>query len=229
MPGKGFLVPLAMVPRRHPTRHHSHHDLFRAALRNWQDSRDRVARLGRAMSPNMADRTNIMRTIGERPAREDEYVVTVPPIGSVADAVASLAKHNIGAVAVTDYMGHAVGILSERDIIKAIAASGPDVLEWTVEDLMTKSIVSCSPSDGLFAAITRMLHHGFRHLLIIDDGALRGVVTIRDLLSALVKKERTERQLLVEMVDTIHHEAQKMKASIRPDDAPPHDVVILGN
>ena len=65
--------------------------------------------------------------------------------------------------------------------------------------------------------------------MIIDDGALRGVVTIRDLLSALVKKERTERQLLVEMVEMIHTEAQKMKDSIRPDDVPSHDVVILGN
>ena len=177
----------------------------------------------------MADRTHITRTIGERPAGEDADVVTIPPIGSVADAVAKLAEHNVGAVVVTDYTGHAIGILSERDVIKAIAASGPQILEWTVEDLMTKGIVSCSSSDGLFAAITRMLHHGFRHLLIIDDGALRGVVTIRDLLSALVKKERTERQLLVEMVETIHHEAERMKASIRPDDVPSHDVVILGN
>ena len=83
---------------------------------------------------------------------------------------------------------------------------------------MTKSIVSCSPTDGLFAAVTRILHHGIRHLLIVDDGELRGVVTIRDLLSELVKKERTEREMLVELVDAVRLTIQKSKASVAPDD-----------
>ncbi len=159
-----------------------------------------------------------MTSIDERPAGGGNDVVTVSPVSSVADAIQQLAAHNIGAVVVTDDAGRAIGVLSERDVIKALAASGPDVLASTVDGLMTKSIVSCSSSDGLFAAVTRILDHGIRHLLIVDDGVLLGVVTIRDLLSELVKKERTEREMLVEMVDAIRLTIQKSKASVSPDD-----------
>ena len=158
-----------------------------------------------------------MTSKDERPARGGNNVVTIPPDSSVADAIEQLATHNISAVVITDDAGRAIGILSERDVVKALAASGADVLASSVDQLMTKSIVSCSPSDGLFAAVGRILDHGIRHLVIIDDETLLGVVTIRDLLSELVKKERTERDMLVEMVDAIRRTVQDTKASVAPD------------
>ncbi len=160
-----------------------------------------------------------MTTIDDRPARGGDNVVTIPPATSVGDAIVQLATHQIGAVVITDDAGSAIGVLSERDVIQALAVSGANVLASPVDGLMTKSIVSCSPSDGLFAAVTRILDHGIRHLLIIDDGALLGVVTIRDLLSELVKKERSEREMLVEMVDAIRLTVRKTKASAPSDGA----------
>ena len=159
-----------------------------------------------------------MTSIDEQPARDGNDVVTLSPVSSVADAIRQLAAHNIGAVVIPDDAGRAIGVLSERDVIKALAASGTDVLASSVDGRMTKSIVSCSPSDGLFVAVARILDHGIRHLLIVDDDALLGVVTIRDLLSELVKKERTEREMLVELAEAVRLTIQKPKASASPDD-----------
>ena len=167
----------------------------------------------------MTDGEHVMNTIDEPPVRGGNNVVTVPPASSIAEVIEQLATHNIGVVVIIDDAGRAIGVLSERDVIKALAASGADILAWPADQLMTKSIVSCSPSDGLYAAVTRMLDHGIRHLLIVDDGELVGVVAIRDLLSELVKKERTERELLVELVEAIQHKVQNTKASASPDDA----------
>ena len=167
----------------------------------------------------MTNGEHVMKSIGERPVRGGNNVVTVPPTSSIVEVIEQLATHNIGVVVIIDDAGRAIGVLSERDVIKALAASGADILAWTADQLMTKSIVSCSPSDGLFAAVTRMLDHGIRHLLIVDDGELQGVVAIRDLLSELVKKERTERELLVELVGAIHQKIQSTKASAPLDDA----------
>ncbi len=159
-----------------------------------------------------------MTSKDERLAHGDNDVVTLSPVSSVADAIQQLAVHNIGAEVITDDAGRAIGVLSERDIIKALAASGPDVLASSVDGLMTKSIVSCSSSDGLFAAVTRILDHGIRHLLIVDDGVLLGVVTIRDLLSELVKKESTEREMLVELVKAVRLTIDKSNTSDSPYD-----------
>ena len=152
-----------------------------------------------------------MQSIGEQTAYSENDVVTLAATSTVSDAIGQLAGNNISAVVVIDDAGAPVGVFSERDIIKALAESGTDAVSETVDTLMTTDIISCAPSDGLFAAISRMLSHGIRHLLILDDGALRGVVTIRDLLSALVEKERNERELLVELVGEIRN---KFKGAI---------------
>lgn len=155
-----------------------------------------------------------MKTLGELLVRMSQRVITATPISSVAESMELLAKHDIGAVVVVNDAGAALGILSERDIIKAIAASGTGVLARPVSELMSKNLVSCPPSDSLLTAITDMLHHGFRHLPIVEDGALLGMVSIRDLLSAWIGKERTEHELLIGMLGEIQQETKRMKAEM---------------
>ncbi len=127
-----------------------------------------------------------VKTLAELLARMDQKVITVRPMNLVAESIELLAKHNIGVVVVVDEADGAIGILSERDVIMAIAATGAEVLSRPVDELMTKGIVSASPTDDLLTSMTQMLRHGFRHLTIVEDGELLGVVSIRDLLSAWV-------------------------------------------
>ena len=115
-----------------------------------------------------------MLTIKELLARTQQRNVTVGPTVSVADAVDLLSDHDIGAIVVVDDAGAAIGILSERDVVRAISATGSEALARPVQDLMTKSIVKSSPSEALLPSISRMLLHGIRHdqLGVTVDGRL---------------------------------------------------------
>ena len=154
-----------------------------------------------------------VKTLDKLLAGMNQQVVTVQPMNLVAESVDLMAEHNIGAVVVVDEAGRAIGILSERDIIKAIASSGAGVLARRVDELMTKGIVSGSPTDDLLTSMTHMLHHGFRHLPIVDNGVLLGMVSIRDILSAWVGNEQAEREHLSEMLATIRRKTQEKMES----------------
>ena len=150
-----------------------------------------------------------VKTLAELLARMDQKVITVRPMNLVAESIELLAKHNIGVVVVVDEADGAIGILSERDVIRAIAATGAEVLSRPVDELMTKGIVSGSPTDDLLTSMTQMLRHGFRHLTIVEDGKFLGVVSVRDVLSVWVGKERDKHEHLIEMLGTIRRKSQK--------------------
>ena len=162
---------------------------------------------------------NTMKTVEDLLARMNQRVVTLRPMSLVAESIELLAKHNIGAVVILDESGGAIGILSERDVMKALAASGTEILSRPVDKLMTKNIVCCSPRDGLLTSMTHMLHHGFRHLPIVDGGTLLGLVSIRDLLSAYVDKEQTEQEYLAGALHMVRRQTEKKKADELDDDA----------
>ncbi len=112
-------------------------------------------------------------------------VITIRPEQSIREAIALLAKHNIGALVVVAETDKPVGILSERDIIRA-TANNEQVFSQTVSELMTKNVITGLPQDELRAVANAMTEKRFRHLPIMDKGKLVGIISIGD----VVKVER---------------------------------------
>lgn len=110
-------------------------------------------------------------------------VITVRPEQSIRDAILLLVKHRIGALVVTGPDGKPVGILSERDIIRR-AAENEAVFSESAADLMTKEIITGIPQDDTFSVAATMTEKRFRHLPIVDEGKLVGLVSIGDILKA---------------------------------------------
>ncbi|MGE0598122.1 MAG: CBS domain-containing protein [Dehalococcoidia bacterium] len=130
-------------------------------------------------------------------AAKGNRVFTIIPEASVTDAVALLAEHNIGALIVTNSGGLPVGILSERDIIRR-TAKGAGVLSERVSDLMSSPVTSGTSNDDVDSVLRTMTTNRFRHLPVVDDGELVGMVTIGD----LVKSQLTEFRGAVATLET---------------------------
>lgn len=122
-------------------------------------------------------------------AAKGSRVFTITPESPIREAVAVLAANNIGALIVVDSNGAPTGIISERDIIRRLSASR-SVLDSTVGDLMSSPIVSGTSNDDLESVLRTMTTRRFRHLPVVDDGVLVGMVTIGDLVKAQLNEFR---------------------------------------
>lgn len=120
-------------------------------------------------------------------ATKSPNVITVSPKQTIREAIALLAGHNIGALVAVDEKRRPVGLLSERDIIRH-AAQDEEVMSKTVDELMTKNVITGEPHDDLRAVAHTMTEKHFRHLPITEKGELIGIVSIGD----LVKAERDQ-------------------------------------
>lgn len=123
-------------------------------------------------------------------------VVTIGPDRTVLDVVRTLVRHNIGATVVVED-GRPVGIVSERDILK-LTARGPDALDSIqVRALMTRDLVTSEPDDDLDHVMNLMTNHRVRHLPILSDGELVGIVSIGDVVNRLrSESEEANRHLM---------------------------------
>jgi CBS domain-containing protein len=123
-------------------------------------------------------------------------VITIRPEQAVREAVALLARHNVGALVVIDETGWPAGIISERDIVRA-AAGNEQVFSQPVSAVMTRELITVVPQDDLTSVANTMTEKRIRHLPVIDEGKLVGIVSIGD----VVKVQRD--QYLGE-IDTLH-------------------------
>jgi CBS domain-containing protein len=114
-------------------------------------------------------------------ARKGSLVATVRPTTTINDALDKLAEHNIGALIVTDADGEIVGIVSERDIVRALPQRGPEVLNAEVSEIMTSPLVTATPHTDVVDAMRSMTDKRVRHLPVLDDGELVGIVSIGDI------------------------------------------------
>lgn len=125
----------------------------------------------------------IEAALGDRRGR----VVTVRTSDSVMNAARRLRSDNVGALIVKDICateGDAVlGVLSERDVVQAIVDHGAAAFTMPVSDLMTRAVIFCQSDDSVDDALAKMNRHHIRHLPVLQDGALIGVVSIRDVLA----------------------------------------------
>ncbi|HET7341078.1 MAG TPA: CBS domain-containing protein [Methylomirabilota bacterium] len=131
-------------------------------------------------------------------ATKGDKVVTARAEQSIREALGLLAQHNIGALVVVDANRHPIGILSERDIVRA-AAKNEDIFRLTVSQLMTRNLVLGTSADDLGAAGSTMVERRIRHLPVMDGGKLVGIVTIGD----IVKAQRDHFQGEVDTLQTI--------------------------
>jgi CBS domain-containing protein len=117
-------------------------------------------------------------------AAKSGEVITIRPDQTIREATGLLAEHNIGALVVTSTgEQRPVGIVSERDIIRRIAAD-EDCFSDPVETIMTRQLVTGEPQDDLYSVAHTMTERRFRHMPILEDGRLIGIISIGDVMKA---------------------------------------------
>jgi CBS domain-containing protein len=107
-----------------------------------------------------------------------------------------LAEKKIGALPVLDASDMLVGVISERDIIRGLAEHGGNLGSLTAEDLMTRRVVVCKPTDTLKEIMQLMSRNRIRHLPVVDDGVLRGIISVRDVVESQLKDAQLEVNVL---------------------------------
>jgi CBS domain-containing protein len=134
-------------------------------------------------------------------AQKGADVVTIDESATVGDAARLLAEHRIGALVIASDDG-VRGILSERDVVRGIAAQGMTALAGAVADLMTTAVTTCSPDDSVDALMAIMTDRRVRHLPVIDDGRLAGIVSIGDVVKHRVEELQVEAKTLHDYIET---------------------------
>jgi CBS domain-containing protein len=116
-------------------------------------------------------------------AKKGMTVVTIRPDQSIKEAIAQLAQYNIGALVAVDEANLPVGILSERDITRALAKD-EQIFAKSVSELMTKNVITGLPQDDLISVANTMTERRIRHLPVVEKGKLVGIVSIGDVVKA---------------------------------------------
>lgn len=128
-------------------------------------------------------------------------VLTLTSDASVSDAAAIMSEKRIGTIVISDDGGKtATGILSERDIVRELGRKGVACMGDTVADMMTRKLVTCGPSDKSDAVLAQMTDGRFRHMPVIENGTLIGLISIGDAVKARLAELAMERDALEGMV-----------------------------
>lgn len=137
----------------------------------------------------------IRNILAGKDAGQTPAVVTIIPEATVAELIELLTRHNIGAVVVSRSGDVVEGIVSERDVVRNLA-QGPDVLAWSVGDIMTSEVATLGPDDELEPVHAQMTEARIRHLPVVDDGRLVGIISIGDVVKSHIEQVTFERDQL---------------------------------
>lgn len=129
--------------------------------------------------------------------RKGGTVVTVRPDDSVRHLLGLLAEHGIGALVVSSDGSAVEGIVSERDVVRRLHQAGADVLDLPVSGIMTAEVTTCGPDDGVEHLMRIMTDQRVRHIPVVVDGALKGIVSIGDVVKHRIDELQDERDQLV--------------------------------
>lgn len=129
-----------------------------------------------------------------------DAVVTVARDRTVRDLLALLAEHGIGAVVVSDHGASVDGIVSERDVVRRLHAEGVGVLDAAVEQIMTRDVQTCDPDTMLDDLMHMMTEHRFRHVPVVHEGRLAGIVSIGDVVKRRLAEVQAERDQLTDYI-----------------------------
>jgi CBS domain-containing protein len=129
-------------------------------------------------------------------------VTTVTPDKTLAEAASLLSQHKIGALVVTGAEHRVTGILSERDIVKAVSAGGAAALEEKISARMTREVVTCGPHDTMAELMGRMTAGRFRHVPVVENGRLVGIISIGDVVKHRLAEMERESSALRDYIMT---------------------------
>jgi CBS domain-containing protein len=129
-------------------------------------------------------------------------VVTIDPNATLEAAVAMLTKHRIGALVVLGADQRVIGILSERDIVRSLAELGVAALSVPLAQVMTRKVVTCGESETVAAIMERMTTGKFRHVPVIEQDRLVGIVSIGDVVKNRLSEIETESAALRDYIQT---------------------------
>jgi CBS domain-containing protein len=140
----------------------------------------------------------IVRNIYE--TKKIKQIITVKPGDTVMSAAETLTRNKIGAVVVSNDGESVAGILSERDIVKALGTSGVESMERKVSELMTVQVSYCAPDDTAISALERMTEGRFRHMPVVEDGKMVGLISIGVVVKARISEIQQENSALTGMI-----------------------------
>jgi CBS domain-containing protein len=129
-------------------------------------------------------------------------VLTIEPTATLAAAAKVLAERKIGALVVTGPDRRVVGIVSERDIVQELAAHGAASFELPLTDVMTRKVMTCSTADTISSVMERMTQGKFRHLPVVEQGRLLGIVSIGDVVKHRLQQMESEQSALRDYIQT---------------------------
>ncbi|MDH3706189.1 MAG: CBS domain-containing protein [Acidimicrobiia bacterium] len=132
--------------------------------------------------------------------RKGDTVATVDPSESVATAVARLAEHGVGALVASTDGAQIDGIVSERDVVRAINTGGPGILDHEVSSVMTVEVHTCEPDDHIDELMRVMTDRRIRHLPVVEGGALTGIISIGDVVKRRLDQLENENRNLTDYI-----------------------------
>lgn len=138
--------------------------------------------------------------ISEVLRRKGGEVATIEPEATVRRLLTLLAERNIGAVVVSTDGTTIEGIVSERDIVRRLGERGAELLDQPVSSIMTATVRTCAPGDHVEDLRATMTEHRIRHLPVVRDGRLAGIVSIGDVVKSAIAELESEREQLVDYI-----------------------------
>jgi len=129
-------------------------------------------------------------------------VLAIPPEATLFEAARVLTKNRIGALVVRDSGGALAGIVTERDIVRAVADEGAAALALTVADCMTKDVATCEENDTIAEIMETMTRCRFRHMPVVENGRVAGIISIGDVVKIRIAETLREAQALKEYIAT---------------------------
>lgn len=133
-------------------------------------------------------------------SKDDRSVLTVPGETPISEVAALLSSKRIGAVIVSEDGKTADGILSERDIVRELGKRGNNCLDDTAASMMTRNLVACTLEDSADTVLERMTDGRFRHLPVLKDGEMVGLISIGDVVKARLSELAMEKSALQDMI-----------------------------
>ncbi len=133
--------------------------------------------------------------------RKGSDVAWVEPSITISEAVAVLDRHGVGAVVVSTTGRDVIGILSERDVVRALSRTGPGVLDHPVSTIMSSPVETCELGTTVAEVMALMTERRFRHLPVVTDGAMIGLISIGDAVKQRVGELENDAR---ELLDYIH-------------------------
>ena len=129
-------------------------------------------------------------------------VVTIEPNTNVLAATKLLNERRIGALVVTGPDRRVIGIVSERDIVQRLAVDGPATLDLPLNEVMTRKVMTCTLADTISTVMERMTQGKFRHLPVVEQGKLTGIVSIGDVVKHRLEEMEREQSALRDYIQT---------------------------